>query len=179
LRGSPEAAVLDKPPRRVRGTAADVARDAVVVIAVAAVFGPGEARMLSRRVRDASQAGERLFVVDLTEAARVAEAPLMITLLSVRSALIRNAGRLVVAAEPALACRIATGLRLDEVIGAAASRDAAIEQALTPHSTRCESCGTGWHSRRAGHAMLFASTCARCGGQLTDESGHAADRGRR
>lgn len=146
-------------------------RDAVETIAFTASLRRRDLRALSGRLRDAADAGQRRLVLDLTGADDVNEGPLTLMLLGLRSELLRRSCRLVVAAEDGVAQRLAVSLRLDEVIGAAPSLVAALEQVRAPTSvatTRCIECGTGWHDRKAGPMLLAGVACARCGGQLTD-----------
>ena len=80
-----------------------------------------ETRELSRTVAGDVLEGARRFVVDLTGATSVQEGPLLLALLSVRAALRRVDGRLVIAAAPPLASRLAANLRHDRALDAAAS----------------------------------------------------------
>lgn len=99
------------------------------VIRLPGAFGVHAARSLSRRVRRDLGRGTRRFVVDLTEAPAVAEGPLVLALLSLRSALERAEARLVVAGPEALASRLAASLRLDGALDAAPSLAEALETA--------------------------------------------------
>jgi hypothetical protein len=96
--------------------------DAVEVIDVEGDLGRREAREIAARVHQAVGEGAVRFVVDLTRADSVPEGTLTLALLGVRPALARAEGRLVVAANDDVAGRLAATLRLDGVLGAAASR---------------------------------------------------------
>jgi hypothetical protein len=101
-------------------------RDVVEVIDVAGDLGRRDAREIAARVHRALGQGAQRFVVDLTRAGSVPEGPLTLALLGVRPALARADGRLVVAASDEVAGRLASVLRLDGVLGAAASRPEAL-----------------------------------------------------
>jgi len=88
------------------------------VISLTGAFGPRDARELSRRVTEGIASGVRRFVVDLTGTTSVAEGPLLLAVLSVRAAVRRAEGRLVVAAPDALSSRLARNLRLDRALDA-------------------------------------------------------------
>jgi hypothetical protein len=98
----------------------------VEVIDVAGDLGRRDAREIAARVHRALGEGAVRFVVDLTRAGSVPEGPLTLALLGLRPALARAEGRLVVAASDEVAGRLAAVLRLDDVLGAAASRPAAL-----------------------------------------------------
>jgi anti-anti-sigma regulatory factor len=91
------------------------------VISLTGAFGPRDARELSRGVTEGIASGMRRFVVDLTDTTSVAEGPLLLALLSVRAAVRRAGGRLVVAAPEALSSRLARNLRLDRALDATGS----------------------------------------------------------
>jgi hypothetical protein len=105
--------------------------DHVVAITVTNAFRRRDAQEVSRCVRAGVDAGERRFVLDISDADTVNEGLLILTLLGLRSELHRRSGRLVVAARSGLARRLGSRLRLDDLIDAASSRDEAIDK-LSP-----------------------------------------------
>jgi hypothetical protein len=126
-----DSAPGDSPaPRAAAANAPIVDGGDVVAITLTTTFRRGDARDVSRRVREGVGAGYRRFLLDLVEATTVNEGVLVLMLLGLRSELHRRSGRLVVAAECELAERLGTSLRLDDVIGAAPSLDDAIDELL-------------------------------------------------
>jgi anti-anti-sigma regulatory factor len=114
-----------------QGTCASPSSGDVEVIDVTGNLGRRDAREIAARVHRALGVGSRRFVVDLTQADAVQEATLTLALLGVRSSLARAEGRLVVAARNDVAERLAATLRMDRVLGATASRCAALSHART------------------------------------------------
>ena len=108
---------------------AEAGRDQARVIRLTGTFGPRDARELTRRVARGVGSGARHVVVDLTDTTSVAEGPLLLALLSVRSTIRRAGGRLVVAAPEALSSRLAENLRLDRALDAAGSLSEALAAA--------------------------------------------------
>lgn len=106
--------------------AADPGAGEAHVIRHAGDFDARDARELSRRVTTAVASGARKIVVDLTEAPSVQEVPLLLTMLSVRAALRRADGRLVVAMRRPLATRFSMNLRMDPALDAAGSVEEAV-----------------------------------------------------
>jgi anti-anti-sigma regulatory factor len=144
----------------------------VDVLALHGAFSRREARELGRDVHERLRQGRRRLVVDLTGATSIVEGALVLTLLGVRADLERCGGRLVVAAPPEVAGRLARSLRLDEVLGACASRDQAMRVAGTRRRSRaertlaCAHCQATWHPGQRELALVLATSCPRCGGPL-------------
>ncbi len=154
-------------------TRADVVdAGAVDVLALSGAFTRREARELGRDVHERLRQGRRRLVVDLTGATSIVEGALVLTLLGVRADLERCGGRLVVAAPPDVAARLAQNLRLDEVLGACPSRDRAMRAATArrrPRAERslaCLHCQATWHPGQRELALVLATSCPRCGGPL-------------
>ena len=96
--------------------------DAIAVLDVRGLSSRREARELGRQIQARLDHGCRRLVVDLTGEPSFVEGAIVLTLLGVRGQLERCGARLIVAADAALAERLARSLRLDEVLGACASR---------------------------------------------------------
>src|SRR5205823_1130099 len=97
-----------------------------------------------------------------------------LAMLGMRSALARADGCLVIAANEETADRLADGLRLDDVLGAASSRaDALAEVRREDAEPRragawCHRCRTTWHPRCSPLLSAAGTHCPRCGEQLHD-----------